>query len=210
MISRSRKAPRQAATGAARGRAGHRPSAPRQHPQAVVPATGLRAPIAVHPIRAPYVPVRRGILVLDIDGFGGADQTDAGRVQLRAALHWPVDQALTTAGIGGRQVVTRADLGDGILVLTTAEVAPARLIGALLTELAGRLVAMNRAGLGGQRLRLRAVVHTGKVLRDRYGHTGSALNHAFRLLDGAPVRAVLHDRAIELAVALSDEVFDAV
>src|SRR6266536_778424 len=54
-------------------------------------------------------PLRRGILALDIEGFGQPDRTDPQRTQLRTHLHALLDHALATAEIPRAQIAAGPD-----------------------------------------------------------------------------------------------------
>ena len=156
-------------------------------------------------------PLRRGILALDIEGFGQPDRTDPQRTQLRTHLHALLDHALATAEIPRAQIAARSDLGDGILVLFDPAVPAATLLHPLLTDLTTRLATHNQTATGPDRLRLRIAVHEGHVLADTHGHTGHDLNHTFRLLDAQAARTVLANSPSANAVlVVSDSVYQGV
>src|SRR6266508_816014 len=145
----------------------------------------------LHPDRVGWrmggAPVRRGILALDIEGFGHQGRTDPHSAHLRTRLHALLDHALRAAEIPPEQVAARSDLGDGILVLFDPAVPAATLLHPLLSTLTTKLTTDNQQATGPGRLRLRVAVHEGHVLADPHGHTGEDLNHAFRLLDAPPL-----------------------
>jgi hypothetical protein len=159
----------------------------------------------------PGTPLRRGILALDIEGFGQPDRTDPQRAQLRTRLHALLDHALAAAQIRPAEVAARSDLGDAVLVLFDPGVSAATLLHPLLSELAARLARGNRSVTGAARLRLRAVVHEGQVLADAHGYVGEDLNHAFRLLNAPATRAVLADNpGADAVLVVSDAVFQGI
>jgi tetratricopeptide (TPR) repeat protein len=156
-------------------------------------------------------PVRRGILALDIEGFGHTGRTDPLRAQLRARLHALLDHALHAAKIPPAQLAARSDLGDGILVLFDPHVPTATLLHPLLSTLTTQLAADHQQASGPGRLRLRVAVHDGHVLHDAHGYTGEDLNHCFRLLDAHATRTVLADNRDAAAVlVVSDAVYQGV
>src|SRR5262245_6622121 len=183
---------------------------PSQAPQAVSPLRS-RARILADLARVPYEPVHRSILVLDIEGFGGPDRSDPTRAHHRAVLHQLLDWALEAAGLGTQQLEARAALGDGVLLVAGAEIPTARLLHPLIPEFVTSLAEAKGAGISASRLRLRAVVHAGEVVQDTHGHTGHTINHAFRLINAAPVRAALRgDPGADLVVAVSENVWDGI
>jgi tetratricopeptide (TPR) repeat protein len=156
-------------------------------------------------------PVRRGILAVDIEGFGHQGRTDRHRAQLRGRLHGLLDQALRAAEISPEQVPARSDLGDGILALFDPQVPTATLLHPLLSTLTSQLTTDNQHASGPQRLRLRVTVHDGHVLQDPHGYTGEDLNHCFRLLDAHAIRAVLADSPrADVVLVVSDAVYQGV
>ncbi len=156
-------------------------------------------------------PVRRGILALDIEGFGHQGRTDPQRAQLRARLHALLDHALQAAEIPPTQLAARSDLGDGILVLFDPQVPTATLLHPLLSTLTTQLTTSNQQATGPERLRLRVAVHDGHVLHDPHGYTGEDLNHCFRLLDAHATRAVLADsRGADAVLVVSDAVYQGI
>lgn len=101
------------------------------------------------------------------------------------------------------------DRGDGVLVVIPSD--PDLPLETLFTDVLPRL----EAGLGGRRrsdplLRLRIAVHAGPVHRDRHGFAGHAVNHVFRLCDGAPLRQALDEATSDTAVLVSEAVHDTV
>jgi hypothetical protein len=151
-------------------------------------------------------PVHRGILAVDIEGFGRVERSDADRAGMRAQLCRLLSQGLICAGIGVGQV-TRSVHGDGVLVLVDPRVSKARLLHPLLPRVALGLDRYNRSVVSAMRLRLRAVVHAGEVLGDRYGYTGAALNTAFRLLDAEVLRNVRATSSASVVLLVSDVIY---
>jgi tetratricopeptide (TPR) repeat protein len=155
-------------------------------------------------------PVHLGILAADIEGFGRLERTDPIRVRLRAQLHGALDAALVTAGIEAARI-ERSDQGDCVLALVDPQVSLARILHPLVPNLTANLDSINREAAPRRRLRLRVVIHAGELLADRFGHTGEALNHAFRLLDAEVVRAVLRGvPAADVVLVASEAVYQGV
>lgn len=155
-------------------------------------------------------PVHRGILAADIEEFARLDRTDPVRVHLRERLHSRLDRALTAARIDPA-LIACSDHGDSVLVLVDPTISLARLLHPLVPRLAQGLERSNRRVAPPARLRLRLALHHGQVLTDRYGHTGEALNHAFRLLDAQVVRAVLAEvPTADMVLVASEAVYQAV
>ncbi|MEU6809727.1 adenylate/guanylate cyclase [Streptomyces sp. NPDC046831] len=105
------------------------------------------------------------------------------------------------------QLCPHEDRGDGVLVVMPPGVPQET----LFTDVLPRL----EDGLGRRRrsaplLRLRIAVHAGAVHRDGHGFAGRAVNHVFRLCDGAPLRQALDEAASDTALLVSDPVRDSV
>ncbi|MFV2179085.1 effector-associated domain 2-containing protein, partial [Actinomadura sp. LOL_011] len=58
------------------------------------------------------------------------------------------------------------------------------------------------------RIRLRVAVHTGEARHDGNGIVGTAVNHAFRILDAQPFKDALKESGAWLAVVVSQRVHD--
>jgi hypothetical protein len=154
-------------------------------------------------------PEHRGILALDIQGFGRLDRSNPARVRMREGLHRILQNALTAAGIHPERA-EQSEFGDGVLVLLDPQISKARLLHPLLPWLVSSLARYNRAAADGERLRLRVVVHAGELLRDGYGMTGEDLVLAFRLLDSDLVRARLAQAGEDLVLVVSDVIYQGI
>jgi hypothetical protein len=135
-------------------------------------------------------PEHRGILAVDIQGFGRLDRSNPTRARMRAGLHRILGNAMTAAGIDSEHIA-QTEYGDGVVVLLDPQVSKARLLHPLLPRLVSGLRRYNRTAPDSARLRLRVVMHAGEFLRDDHGITGEDLILAFRLLDADTVRAHL-------------------
>jgi signal transduction histidine kinase len=154
-------------------------------------------------------PEHRGILALDIQGFGRLDRSNPSRVRMRAGLHRILKNAVAAAGIHAEHA-EQSEYGDGVLVLLDPQVSKARLLHPFLPRLAGGLARYNRAAPDAERLRLRVVVHAGELLRDGQGMTGEDLVFAFRLLDSDLVRTRLRETGDDLALIVSDVIYQGI
>ncbi|MFE9405334.1 hypothetical protein ACFYNY_26970 [Streptomyces sp. NPDC006530] len=152
-------------------------------------------------------PVSRTILLLDIERF--SDRDDVEQAFLRRMLYDICDRALLTAGID-ETLRLREDRGDSVMELIDPNASVTALLRALLTNVPAELRTRNRLASSSAQIRLRAVVAGGYVKRDPFGWVGSDLNHACRLLDGEPLRASLRERPDDLALCVSDAVYDGI
>ncbi|MFJ9860178.1 adenylate/guanylate cyclase [Streptomyces albogriseolus] len=144
------------------------------------------------------------ILFADIKEFGS--RSDHAQLRARSDLYTEMTSAFTD---DLWRLCRHEDRGDGVLVVIPPD--PALPMGTLFTDVLPRL----EDGLGSRRrsdplLRLRIAVHAGPVHRDRHGFAGHAVNHVFRLCDGAPLRQALDEAVSDTAALVSDTVHDAV
>ncbi|MFJ7101896.1 nucleotidyl cyclase domain-containing protein [Streptomyces albogriseolus] len=144
------------------------------------------------------------ILFADIKEFGS--RSDHAQLRARSDLYTEMTTAFTD---DLWRLCRHEDRGDGVLVVIPPD--PALPMGTLFTDVLPRL----EDGLGSRRrsdplLRLRIAVHAGPVHRDRHGFAGHAVNHVFRLCDGAPLRQALDEAVSDTAALVSDTVHDAV
>jgi hypothetical protein len=154
-------------------------------------------------------PEHRGILAVDIQGFGRLDRSNPARARMRAGLHRILGNAMTAAGIDPEHIA-QTEYGDGVVVLLDPQVSKARLLHPLLPRLVSGLARYNRTAPDAARLRLRVVVHAGELLRDDHGITGEDLVLAFRLLDADAVRAHLLQTETDLVLVVSDVIYQGI
>lgn len=153
--------------------------------------------------------VHHAILIVDIEGFGRPERTDHIRRELRHQLYRLVKESLEHAGVGIESWRSE-DRGDGILVLVTADVPKTQLLDAWILWLTAGLRRYNGRSSPQARMRLRAAAHMGEVARDETGLVGTDLNDAFRLLDCDGLRDALDSSSGDLAVIVSDPVYQSV
>jgi PAS domain S-box-containing protein len=128
---------------------------------------------------------------------------------MRTGLHRIIGHALSAAGIDPEHV-EQSEYGDGVLVLLGPQVSKARLLHPLLPRLVSGLARYNRGAADTTRLRVRAVVHAGELLRDDHGITGEDLVLAFRLLDADVVRGHLTQAVADLVLVVSDAMYQGI
>jgi len=158
--------------------------------------------------RAPPEPVHRGVLVVDIQGYGRKERRDPDRIRMRQALLGLLDQALRGSGIDPGQVEERSDLGDGLMLVAKPGVSTARLIAPMADLLVEELARHNQAEPERARLRLRMVVHAGELVADAGSFVSEDLTHAFRLLGSDVAHACLAQTSADLALIVSDWAYD--
>lgn len=153
-------------------------------------------------------PVYRTILLFDIEQFGRRD--DVEQAFLRRLLYEVVDATLATAGVDETSRL-RADRGDSVMELIDTRVPVHGLLKTLLVETPALLHSKNRLIASSTRMRLRIALSSGYVAVDELdGWVGSDLNHACRLLDAAPLKKALEQRADDCVLCVSDGVYKGV
>ena len=84
----------------------------------------------------------------------------------------------------------------------------------LVTSLpVGLVAAVTRHNAGcavPERMRLRVALHAGEVYHDAHGVAGTAINHAFRLVEAPALRSALDASPGVLALIVSDWLYDEV
>jgi class 3 adenylate cyclase len=148
------------------------------------------------------------IFVVDIAGFAAASAGDD-EVQLavRDALYGLLIRAFSDSAITWEQCF-HEDRGDGVLVIIPARWPSITVIHPLLTHLHALLRRHNRLAREPAKIRLRVGIHAGEVHRDAYGFVGAAVNHAFRLLDAPVLKEALAFHGAELALIVSDYMYE--
>jgi class 3 adenylate cyclase len=160
-------------------------------------------------VKGQRLAVHRTIVIVDVEGFGNQDRTNAHQVIIRAALYRLMREAFGRAGISW-DGCDHEDRGDGVLVLIPAEVPKALLVESLPFALVTGLRRHNDAHPRPEQIRLRMTIHAGEVRYDEHGVTGASVNLAFRLLEADPLKQALAEAPGALAVIVSPWFFDEV
>jgi tetratricopeptide (TPR) repeat protein len=161
------------------------------------------------PGRVSDLAVHRTILVVDIERFGDPGRSNRDRVRVRKALYRTLSESLAGAGIAW-SCCDNEDCGDGVLVVIPPTVAKSILVESLPPLLEAELLAHNSSVAPALRIRLRMALHAGEIHYDDHGVVGTAVNHAFRLLDAPPLRSVLAASDGVLAVITSSWFYEEV
>ncbi|MEV5720507.1 hypothetical protein AB0L41_42100 [Amycolatopsis mediterranei] len=149
------------------------------------------------------------IFAVDVAGFNAPGRTNLHRLIVRSGLYRAVEDALATSGVRWR-ACHRIDLGDGVLVLAPGAYPKAVFGERVPQELAKNLSAHNSVHSPEEQIRLRMALHAGEITRDAHGFTGSAIIHAFRLLDSRAVKDALSASDGDLAVIASNWFYEEV
>jgi len=147
------------------------------------------------------------IFVVDVAGFGDPQRSDIDQLAMRRGLYDILQSAFEEAGVPWAGC-HREDRGDGAVIVVPPTIGMARLADPLLAVLAGKLRQYNRHASDVVKIRLRAALHAGPVVRDANGLAGRAVILAFRILDAPELRKKLADAGADLAFAASEYVYD--
>ncbi len=147
----------------------------------------------------------RGLLVCtDAMGYGSAD--DQRQHALQTGLLAVLDEAAEGAHLS-RSEWTRQAAGDGELALLPARVPEPRVVDDFVYQLSGALARYNRDRSDAARLRLRMAVHYGLASPAANGFVGQGVVGVSRLTDSRALHVALDLSGADLAVLLSERVF---
>ncbi|MEV4147197.1 hypothetical protein AB0J40_26265 [Amycolatopsis sp. NPDC049691] len=146
--------------------------------------------------------VHRSIVVVDVSGYGDARRTSGHRLVVRHALYQALRRAFADSGLPWKDC-RHVDCGDGVLVLVPPGTPKGPIAASLPRALVRRLQHHNARHRAEEQLRLRMALHAGEVVHDEFGVTAPSINHAFRLLEAAQVKAALLTSPGPLAVITS-------
>ncbi|MFB4297721.1 hypothetical protein [Actinomadura sp. NTSP31] len=149
-----------------------------------------------------------GFLVCDIAGFSAASRVDPVRVRVRRAMYEGLDRSLAD-GAGVRlDDCYHEDRGDGVMVVLPPDVRIELLLTTVVERLRAEVRQHNRAASEAALMRLRVAVNVGQAESDEHGVVSTALTHAFRLLDAAPLKEAVAAAAAGIAVIVSERVYE--
>ncbi|TDC50261.1 hypothetical protein E1281_22140 [Actinomadura sp. KC345] len=147
-------------------------------------------------------------LLCDIAGFSDAARVDPVRVRVRKAMYEGLDRSLRGAGLRLDDDCYHEDRGDGVMVVLPADVRTDLLLTEVVTRLRAEVRHHNEAASEAAQMRLRVAVGVGEAESDGRGIVGTALTHAFRLLDAAPLKEAVAGAETGIAVIVSRRVYD--
>ncbi|MFF5262190.1 hypothetical protein ACFY4C_24910 [Actinomadura viridis] len=143
----------------------------------------------------------------DVASFGDASRTDDARTYVRKGLYDGLRTSFEAEGIPLAECY-HEDRGDGVMVVVPPRIDPALLITSVAQRLRAEVRRHNEFSSAAVRMRLRVAVHTGDVHWDGAGLVGTAVNHAFRILDAEPFKELLRASGADLALIVSQRVYD--
>ncbi|WP_157431743.1 hypothetical protein [Actinomadura hibisca] len=146
------------------------------------------------------------MMAVDIVSFGSRQRDERVQRELRHRLYRLLESTFAMTCLPW-DAAHREDRGDGALIILPRQVPTYLLLDPLAHHLHALLRRDNLWYVDPLRMRLRVAVHTGYVHRDAYGVLGRSVNHLFRLLDSAALRAMLDATGGDLGMIASDELF---
>jgi hypothetical protein len=150
--------------------------------------------------------VHHTIVVTDTENFTDPARTNLDQLAVRHGLYQTLRYAF---GIHW-SVCRTEDRGDGVLILVPSGVPKIHVVTRVLTHLDIALSRYNASCPARAGIRLRVAVHAGEVHHDRHGVAGTAINHAFRLVETHVFKAAFDATTGLLAVIVSDWFYDEV
>lgn len=145
------------------------------------------------------------IVCCDIAGFGDAARTDDVRRHMRDALYRHLDVSLAAAGVLLADCYWE-DRGDGAMIVLRPHLEVEQVLVDVADTLRAELGRHNRVASEIARIRLRMSVHTGEAVFDGHGLVGTAVNHAFRVLDAPAFKEALGESGAWFGLAVSERV----
>ncbi|MFB4295328.1 cyclic nucleotide-binding domain-containing protein [Actinomadura sp. NTSP31] len=146
------------------------------------------------------------ILYTDVAGFSASCRNESDRREVRTVLYDVLQRAFEDSGVSWSSCY-HEDRGDGVLVIVPPEIPTRAVADPLIAWLGVGLHRHNRRASPATGVRLRVVLHAGRVTWDEEGLSGDAIIHAARMLDAAPLRDALERTGADLAFMASDPVY---
>jgi hypothetical protein len=158
-------------------------------------------PPAVPPLQAHVA-----LAAFDIAESGDPAKTNDIQLATTVGLQSILRAAVNGASIGWRRCCW-LDRGDGGVLVAPGD-AEHRVVDPLVQHIAAELRRYNRRSSDLARIRLRMAAHSGLVLASGDRITGMPMVHLARLLDAPPLRRQLEAGSADLAVLVSDPLYD--
>jgi hypothetical protein len=147
------------------------------------------------------------VFVCDIASFGHHSRTDLHRHKIHSALYDGLRRSFDDTGIPF-DTCHHEDRGDGTLVVVPPSVDTTVLLTSLAHRLRAEVRRHNDVSSVTAQMQLRLAVHTGVVRSNAEGLVGTAVNHAFRILEAPQLKEVLRRTGADLALIASERVYD--
>ena len=147
------------------------------------------------------------MLAVDIAEFTRADRDDEVQLHLRISLYGILREALGGSGMPWDQC-QHEDRGDGVVVIVPPGLPAQPIIDSLPERLSGLIRRHNRFSYESVRMQVRVAANIGPVYGDEHGFSGDDLTLLCRMLDAQPLRRALSESGSEVALIISDYVYD--
>jgi len=147
------------------------------------------------------------MLAVDIAEFTRADRDDEVQLHLRISLYGILREALAGSGMPWDQC-QHEDRGDGVVVIVPPGLPAQPIIDSLPERLSGLIRRHNRFSYESVRMQVRVAANIGPVYGDEHGFSGDDLTLLCRMLDAQPLRRALSESGSEVALIISDYVYD--
>ena len=147
------------------------------------------------------------MLAVDIAEFTRADRDDEVQLQLRISFYGILREALGGSGMPWDQC-QHEDRGDGVVVIVPPRLPAQPMIDSLPERLRCLIRRHNRFSCESVRMQLRVAANIGPVYGDEHGFSGDAVTLLCRMLDAQPLRRALSESGSEVALIISDYVYD--
>jgi hypothetical protein len=149
------------------------------------------------------------LFAVDIAGFTRPDRDDDIRMFMREELYRILERAFDGSGISWT-ACSREDRGDGVLVVVPPGIAADHIIDPLPERLGSLIRRHNHVSRDTAQMQLRAAAHLGPVNHDGHGFVGTDVDFLFRMLDARPLRSALASTGADIALIISDYVYDTI
>ncbi len=147
------------------------------------------------------------MLAVDIAEFTRADRDDEVQLQLRISFYGILREALGGSGMPWDQC-QHEDRGDGVVVIVPPGLPAQPIIDSLPERLRCLIRRHNRFSYESVRMQLRVAANIGPVYGDEHGFSGDDVTLLCRMLDAQPLRRALSESGSEVALIISDYVYD--
>ncbi len=147
------------------------------------------------------------LLATDIASSGNPDRTDDVLRWLRKNMYELIEDSFASSGVPFDRCYWE-DRGDGAIIAVPLEFQTSVLVWPLMEWFSHGLNRYNERSAESARMKLRVALHVGEANWDGRGLVGTAVNHVFRLLDAAELRAALSAPGACVAFIASERVHD--
>ncbi len=147
------------------------------------------------------------MLGIDIAESTRPDRDEDIQLHLRNSLYGLLREAFGGSGMPWDQCQYE-DRGDGVVVILPPGLAAQPIVDSLPDRLRCLIRRYNRCSREPARMQLRVAANIGPVYCDEHGFAGDDVTLLCRMLDLPPLRQALSESGCELALIISDHVYD--